>query len=925
MGDRGLRGRDQETAALGGLLCAARDGRSGVLVLRGDPGIGKTALLESTVGAAEGFRVLRARGVEPESEIAFAALQELFGPVSSALGALPDRQRAVLAGALALGPPVPGDPLAVRVATLSLLAAVAETGPLLTVIDDAHWLDSPSAEALAFAARRLDHEGVVVLFAMRSAEPSAFDPSELQVLEVLGLTDSPAREVLADRLGGEVRPSVARAVVEVAGGNPLALGELSRMLNAAQLAGREPLPEPLLAGTGLERAFARRLVPLSEQTQAALLLAAASPQDDAGTIAGALRAGGLSPRAFDPAEEAGLVTIGDGVVRFYHPLLRSVVYQRASGDQRRSAHAALAAASDGITDRRAWHLAAACLGADEGVAAALDDAAGRAAARGGLSTAAHTYARAAALSANTDTRCRRLLNAANLALAAGRPEWAAALADEGLPLAEASATRADFDHLAAAAERARGSAARARAMLWDGATRATAQDPTRAVAMLIDATMTDCMRGDQLAAAASAGRARELAQSCSAALRSFADVNAAIVACIRGELTAAEYETARTRAAGASTVELPAPAAMAVEMVVENGRALFDPSEGGRAEGFDAPIAAARQRGDLGQVPFLLGQAAHVDRREGSWTRGWSRAMEAAELAGSTGQWTFRAFALVTTAYIEAAQGLEADCREHSAEVLRLAQEYDIGSLEVYVSSVAGLLELSLGNIPEAVERLERCSRQAARAHLGHPPSVPYEPDLVEALWAAGCHQDARAAADLLSERAQRCGSPWGLATASRCRGLLAGEDEFEHEFLGALALHDRVPSAFERARTQLCFGERLRRGRRRADARQHLGSALAVFDQFEATPWAARARRELQATGATARPRRDPTTADRLTAQELRVSLMIADGATNREAAAQLFLSPKTIEAHLGRAYRKLGVHNRAQLASTLTRQAAA
>ena len=373
MGDRGLRGRDRETAALSGLLFDAVEGRSGVLVLRGDPGIGKTTLLEFTAGTAEGFRVLRAQGVEPESEIAFAGLQELFGPVSSALGGLPDRQRAVLAGALAVGPPVPNDPLAACAATLSLLAAVAEDRPVLAVIDDAHWLDSPSAEALAFAARRLYREGVVVLFAMRSAEPSAFDPTGLPVLEVRGLADGSSREVLADRLGSGVAPAVAGAVVEVAGGNPLALGELPGMLSAPQLAGREPLPEPLLAGTGLERAFARRLVPLPEQTQAALLLAAASPQDHAGTIAGALRARGLSLAALEPAEQAGLVTIDDGVVRFDHPLLRSVVYQRASGDQRRSAPAALAAASDGVTDRRAWHLAAACVGPDEGVAAALDE------------------------------------------------------------------------------------------------------------------------------------------------------------------------------------------------------------------------------------------------------------------------------------------------------------------------------------------------------------------------------------------------------------------------------------------------------------------------------------------------------------------------------------------------------------------------
>ncbi len=916
-----LRGRDYETALISGLLKAARSGHSGVLVLRGDPGIGKTGLVEFAVGAAGDFRVLRARGVEPESEIAFAGLQELFGPVVDWLDGLPDRQRAVLAGALAVGPPVRGDPLAVGAATLSLLAVAAEEGPVLAVIDDAHWLDSPSAEALVFAARRLHSEGVVVLLAMRAAEPSAFDPAGLPVYEVVGLAEEPAREVLADRAGTEIAPAVVRTVVEIAAGNPLALGELARMLSAAQLSGHLPLSEPLPVGSGVERAFARRLAPLSRDTRAALLVAAASAQDDSGTVIGALRARGLSLAAFEQAEQAGLISITDGIVRFYHPLLRSLIYQEASSDERRGAHAALAGAADETTDRRAWHLAAASIGPDEHVAAALEEAAGRALARGGPSTAAHTYARAAGLSANADARCRRLLAAGNLAFASGRAEWAATLADEGLRLGAAAAAHADFEHLASASERARGSASRARAMLWEGATGIAGKDSARAAVMLLDATLTDFMRGDLCAAAASATRAYELASSGSRALQSIADMTAALVACARGELTTAEFEATRARAADASTLQLPALAAMGVHMISVQSRALFDPAEGGKADGFDASIAAARQRGELSQLPFLLGQAAFVDWREGAWTRGWSQAAEAAELAGGTRQWNFRAFALVIMAYIEAAQALQADCREHSAEALRLAQEYDVGSLEVFVSSVAGLLELTLGNIPEAVERLGRCARQAAEAQLGHPATVPYEPDLVEALWAAGRDQEARRAADRLIEHADRSQSPWGLATAGRCQALLAGERKFEEEFRAALALHDRVPSAFERARTQLCYGERLRRGRRRADSRQYLASALAVFEQFGAKAWAARARRELQATGATARPRRDPTAVDRLTAQELRVALMIAEGATIREAAAQLFLSPKTIEAHLGRAYRKLGVHNRSQLTRSLDR----
>ena len=288
------------------------------LVLRGEPGVGKTALLEFAVGAAERFRVLRARGVEPESEIAFAGLQELFGAVV-------DRWRPAgppaggVVGSVGVRSPGPGDPLAVGAATLSLLAAVAEDGPMLAVIDDAHWLDLPSAEALAFAARRLQSEGIVVLFAMRRAEPSAFEPTGLPMLEVVGLAENSAREVLADHVGTEAAASVARTVIGVAGGNPLALEELAGMLSAAQLSGREPLPEPLRVGSGLERAFARRLAPLSAETRAALLVAAASAQDEPGAVTGAIRTRGLGLAALGEAEQAGLITIADGVVRFYHP------------------------------------------------------------------------------------------------------------------------------------------------------------------------------------------------------------------------------------------------------------------------------------------------------------------------------------------------------------------------------------------------------------------------------------------------------------------------------------------------------------------------------------------------------------------------------------------------------------------------------
>jgi DNA-binding CsgD family transcriptional regulator len=492
--------------------------------------------------------------------------------------------------------------------------------------------------------------------------------------------------------------------------------------------------------------------------------------------------------------------------------------------------------------------------------------------------------------------------------------------DEGLPLATGAAARADLEHVAAAAERSGGSALRARTLMSEAAARIAGEDPTRAVVILIDAVLTAQMGGDLHAAAATARQASELANS--PALRSFAELTVAQVALARGELPAAEFELIRARADGASTLALPASAAIAVEMLLSNARVEHEPVEGGRSAGIDPLIEAARRQGALGKLPFLLGHGAYIDCREGDWTRARLRASEAAELAEDTRQWNFRAWALVNLARLEAAQGLETDCRDHFAEALGLAQGHDLGSLQVHLYSLIGFLELGLGNIPTAVEQLERCAQQANDYQLGYPPIVPYEPDLIEALHAIGRDRDAAAATDLLQQRARRTQSCWGLAVVSRCRGLLAADDTYEEEFQTALSLHDRVPSAFERARTAVCYGERLRRSRRRADAREHLRSALAVFDRLGDRPWAERAHRELQATGVTARSRHDPADLDQLTPQELRVALVIAAGATVRDTADQLFLSPKTIEAHLGRAYRKLSVHNRAQLATIISRR---
>jgi DNA-binding CsgD family transcriptional regulator len=480
--------------------------------------------------------------------------------------------------------------------------------------------------------------------------------------------------------------------------------------------------------------------------------------------------------------------------------------------------------------------------------------------------------------------------------------------------------------ITASVERERGSVVQSRTMLWAAAAAVAPVDATRATMMLIDATCADTMSGDLNAAAESGRRAREVASDpdCSPAARQLATVTHEWVANRRGELRADQIGMEAAREAVGGAPDLPPTAVIAAELLWAGWYAQqLELAEPRASSAIDRAIVAARDHGALTILPYLLGQGAQLDFREGRWVRATARAAEAAELAGETGQLGERAWGLVNLAWVEAAQGRALDCRAHAARALDLATEAGAGALLIQVSATLGLLELGLGNFSAAAAELEHCRRQAEAIGHDHPNVLRFEPDLVEALAATGRRDEARLAMDRLRDAAERVGSPFGLAAAARCAGVLAPPGACGEYFEAALALHDRTPSPFERARTQLSYGERLRRGRERIAARAQLMPALSVFDELGAAPWADRVRRELAATGSTIGPRGDPAARATLTPQELRVALIIADGVTVHDAATQLFLSPKTVEAHLGRVYRKLGVHNRAQLVTQLARRA--
>ncbi|HEY2937542.1 MAG TPA: AAA family ATPase [Gaiellaceae bacterium] len=916
-----LLGREAECRRIDRLLAEARKGASGALVVRGEPGIGKTALLRYACRRATDMTVLQARGVESESELPFAGLADLVRLVLDFLRKIPAPQSAALAGALAIGPPGAGDLYAVAAATLSLLAAAAESNPLLAVVDDAHWLDASSSTALVFAARRLGAEGVVLLFAVREGERTGFEPAGLPELTLSGLGRDASRELLA---GAEARPvaaDVAERLFEVTGGNPLAMIEIPGALSDGELAGREPLEDPLPPGARIERAFRRRLAELPAESRRTLLLAAASETPDLDTIATAAKALRLDPKALEPAEAAGLIAIEGGRLEWRHPLLRSAVYHGASAGERRAAHRALADALAGArsADRRAWHLASAALAPDEAVAQALEQAALDARRRGARATAAGAYERATRLTPDDEQRSRRLLEAARDWQLVGRLDRALTLLDDALARTSNPLIRADIQHLRGSAEMWTGSAEKSQTLLEREAKRVEPLDPGRAARMLGEASIAWTMAGECRKALSTARHACRVAERAGPGAR---EVTAGLLSnalILRGDAHRAHPLLVRCR----SAFEEGDPLAMGGFYVQAAGHSSvwIEEYAEGRAV-LVRTIEAAREASALGLLPFPLAALAELDFRTGRWAAAYANASESVALAEELRQLNELSFSLVSLALVEAGQGRQEETRAHVARAVELAGAYGVGSILAYAGSALGLLELGLGRPEEAIAHLERVDGLVRGFELEEPGVVQWAPDLVEAYILARRAADAERILSAFQRQAKRTGRTWALATAARCRGMLADEDGFETEFGQALSWHERTKTPFERARTELRLGERLRRARRASDARARLRSALEAFEALGATPWAEQARVELAASGERRERRREASGLRRLTPQELQIALIAARGATNREIAAGLFLSPKTVEFHLGKVYRKLGIRSRTELAHALAEE---
>lgn len=903
-----LLGRTSECGRIDRLLERARGGESGVLVVRGDPGIGKTALLRYAREQAMGMNVAETRGVESEAELPFAALSELLEPLLEGLPRVPEPQAAALQSALALGPPVPGDAFAVAAGTLRLISEAAQAAPLLLVVDDAHWLDAGSAQTLLFAARRLGADGVAVLAAVRQGEPSLFDGGGFPELPVEGLSAELSIELLA-ATSAVHRPvaAVLHRLVEAAAGNPLALRELPALLDEEQLSGKAALPDPLPVGPGLRHAFELRLSALPARTREALVVAAAGESTPLSAVLRALAARGLEPATLEPGERARLVTLSDGRLEWLHPLLRSTTYYGASTFERAAAHAALGHVLSGV--ERAWHLAAAAVGPDERVARELEEAALNARLRRGHVAAARAFERAAELSPGADDSARRHLEAARDFHLAGRAERARELARRALVFADDPVLRAELEHLLGVADMWGADAAAAHELLLAAADAIEHVDPGRAAAILADAALACQISGDVARTLELARRAHDLAPS--AVDTEPLLLNTLILA---GHATEARPALLRLIGSGVAAVSSRDP----VFFAATAGHSLIWIGEHAAARGlFTRELQAARRSGSLALMPFLLACLSELELRVGRWQASYANAAESIRIADETDQRNVLGFALATLARVEAATGLEQDCRRHAVLALELGEELGAGSIRAYALAALGLLELGLGRTREALASLVPLATLIEEQGLREPGVIQWAPDLIEALVLSGRRDHARAALSRFESDAVSAGNDWALAAVSRARGMLLGAG-FELEFEAALRGRS---SPFERARTELRLGERLRRERRPTEARGPLRSARETFEALGARGWAAQAGAELVAAGERPRGGRTglPALLRELTEQERRIAFVVAEGATNREAAASLFLSPKTIGYHLGKVYEKLGVRSRTELARIL------
>jgi DNA-binding CsgD family transcriptional regulator len=903
-----LIGRAAETARLHELIADAKAGRGGALILRGEPGIGKTALCAEAAGFARdtGLRVLHTVGVESELHLPYAGLHQLLRPVRESFGALPPSQRGALRAALGMTETPAPEVYVVALAVLNLLAEVAETAPVLVLAEDAHWLDPSTGDVLAFLGRRLEAEPIALLASVRHGLPARLDRAALPDLTVEPLPREAAGALLD--AAGDLPAAVRARLLAEAAGNPLALIELPAALRDSDDAA--VLGSPWLPLTArLEDAFTRRFTELPPRTAAALEVAALNDSADVTETLDAARAlTGLPVTADDlrPAAAARLIAPGENDLRFHHPLVRSAIHQALGAERRRDVHQALAGVLEDQADRRTWHLAAAADHPDENIAAALEAVADRAQLRGSGITVVVALEQAARLTAKPDRRADRLLRAADGAVELGRPEiverllgecvklelsgdrgarlaWIAAAFDDGLrDQTNDAGTLADL----AASVAADGDLDLAVRILWSAALRCFWTEPgLEARARIVDAAERLPLDPMDPRLLAILGYAAPI------------DRGAVVIDRTARLLTRPLVDPQAGRLLGSVGV-LVGTFDVAI---AQSGASLAGLREQGRLQLLTRALAAQS---------WAAAQVAHL-------TVAMPAAEEATRLASETGQPFMLGIGLATQAKVAALRGGFGQAEELAAEAERLGTPVGARPVLATAQHARALAALGLGDYSQALARLLRMHDLADPTHQ---MALKYH-TVADIADAASRTERAGDAAEVLAamEAAARVTPSPSLHDGLRfARAVLAGPGEAEGLFLAALAA-DLTRRPFIRARTELAYGEWLRRQRRAAQARPYLRAARYTFDALGTAPWSERARHELRTAGERSGERR-AVSHDLLTAQELQIAQLAADGLTNREIGQRLYISHRTVGAHLAKIYAKLGATSRVQLPSALS-----
>ena len=916
-------GREHERHLLGGLVSSLHVG-GGAAVILGEPGMGKTSLLGFVADCAKhnDARVLTVHGIESEAVLPFAAITDLLLPLQEHFATLPAIQRDALEVCLALSAEPPRGPLAACAGALGVFTDAADERPLVILVDDLQWLDAESAQILLFVARRLVDEPLAIVLTVRVEPDMAMPDNGLPQLQLKGLSTEESAQ-LATTMNVTLSPQQLELLVASTGGNPLAIVEHLRMPGSG---GWEEGSWPRSGSAGLhhslERTWGRLFEQLPEDVRTALFVVVADEDTGGRHTAQALKSLGLSLASLGPAERLGLVASSADAIRLRHPLLRPVVLDRTPLAGRVAGYRALAEVADGYS--RSWYLAAASIGPDEEVAIELVAAANEARQRNGLRASARNLHRAAEMTAISSVRAERLLQAAHDAHLAGDSPGAIASCQEALNYRGDPSFAVDVQRVAGAALTWMGEPSRALERMTAAAAEARPHDLIRTAQILAEAISPACMQGN-------IHLVRDLAEQ---------------IECIwRGSTNAAAAATPTALALVAEAFSLygdidrAAPYVRRAEELLPSS----NPTEDLLGVGFlglthsqcerysearrhqTTLLDAARRLGSPTILSFALCLSGEIGWWSGQWTTAYADAAEALQWSSENGQPGLVGHSLSMLDRIDAARGDRASCEAHVERGRREVEPRGVGCMPVYSLAALGLAALSVGDLADAVLNLQQSWDLACSLGVGNPDLVPMAGDLAEALARAQQMDLCREVLQWLDERGQATGLAYPRAAAYRAQGILAtNPDEAQLLFAESLAALDKVgPIPFEQARTLLCSGEATRRNRRPVAAREPLHKALMLFESLGARPWAARARAELAASGVAGQRGRDwagrHDGLQELSPQELQVARIAGRGQNNAEVAAALFVSRKTVEAHLTRVYRKLGIRSRTELARVL------